>query len=215
MDEKRSQKIGIMGGTFDPIHYGHLLIAQSAAEEFDLDRVLFLPTGKSPHKPEDQVTLPALRCEMVRLAILNNPCFSLLTLEAENTEINYTCITLQKIQRMHPDARLYFIMGQDSLRDFHSWKNPQEIGRQASVLVAVRNASGHEIQSEIAQASRRYGADMHMLHAPSFSVSSREIRARIKKGRSVRYMLPEEVEAFIKRHSLYRKQDGEEQWKNS
>ena len=101
MDKKLSNRIGIMGGTFDPIHYGHLLIAQSAAEEFDLDRVVFLPTGKSPHKAASQVTKPDIRCAMVRIATENNPMFSVSTLEADNTEINYTCLTLQKLEKMY------------------------------------------------------------------------------------------------------------------
>lgn len=203
MDMIRSRKIGIMGGTFDPVHNGHLLIAQSAAEEFHLDQVLFLPTGKSPHKPESQVTEPGLRCRMVQIAIQKNPRFSISTLEAENTKINYTYLTLQKLKQIYPNTQLYFIMGEDSLDDFPTWRNPEEICRLSTVLIAVRNDSGSGIERKIADFSQFYQADMHMLHAPNFSVSSGEIRERIKKGKSVHYMLPEEVEDFIRQHSLY------------
>lgn len=192
-----------MGGTFDPIHYGHLLIALDAAEEFSLDRVIFLPTGKSPHKQESQVTEPAVRCAMVRLAISDNPRFSMSALEAEREEISYTYQTLQKLCIMHPDAHFYFIMGEDSLDDFPGWRRPADICRMASVLVAVRGDGAAGIQEKLKRTSEAYQADMHLLHAPVFSVSSREIRQRIRNGRSIRYLLPEEVEAFIRTHSLY------------
>lgn len=195
--------LGIMGGTFDPIHYGHLLIAQSAAEEFHLEQVIFLPTGKSPHKSNSQVTGPDIRCDMVKLAIADNPKFELSLLEAENTDINYTYLTLQKLHQMYPDTHFYFIMGEDSLDDFVDWKHPEEICRLASILVAVRNDTGDSIQKKIIRAVKDYSADIHMLHAPNVSISSRDIRKRIQTGKNVHYMLPKEVETFIRRHSLY------------
>ncbi len=203
MNEKQPNRIGIMGGTFDPIHYGHLLIAQNAAEEFALDRVIFLPTGKSPHKSEAQVTDPAVRCAMVRLAIRDNPAFSMSALEAECSEVNYTYRTLQSFRRMYPQAHLYFIMGEDSLDDFAGWKHPAEICRTASLLVAVRDDDAGRAAEKIAEARVLYTADMHLVHAPAFSVSSKEIRTRIRNGKTVRYLIQEEVEAFIREHSLY------------
>lgn len=199
------KKIGIMGGTFDPIHYGHLLIAQSAAEEFDLDQVMFLPTGKSPHKSFLQVTDPNLRCQMVAEAIDDHPLFYLSKIEVENTETNYTYLTLRKLVNEYPNTQFYFIMGEDSLDDFPRWRNPDEICRLASILVAVRNDSGDSIEEKIAHIRKLYHADMHMLHAPNFSVSSSELRERIQTGKAVRYMLPEKVEAFIRQNSLYTK----------
>lgn len=203
MGELQRRKTGILGGTFDPVHYGHLLIAQSALEEFGLDQVLFLPTGRSPHKSADQVTDPDIRCEMVKLAIADHPQFGLSFMETNSREINYTYRTLQKIHKQESNLHLYFIMGEDSLDDFSDWKNPEEICRQASVLVAVRNETGGGIREKIEQVSGAFSADMHMLHAPVFSVSSREIRERVKLGKSIRYMLPERVEAFIRRNLLY------------
>lgn len=203
MDAFQLKKTGILGGTFDPVHYGHLLIAQSALEEFNLDRVLFLPTGKPPHKSSDQVTDPDIRCEMVRLAIEDNPRFGLSLAEAESKEINYTYQTLQNLHRQEENAQLYFIMGEDSLNDFSGWRNPEEICRQASVLVAVRNETGRDIRSKIKQVGSMFSADMHMLHAPNFSISSGEIRERIKLGKSIRYMVPGQVETFIRQNALY------------
>ncbi len=118
MNATQPQKVGIMGGTFDPIHYGHLLIAQSAAEEFTLDQVLFLPTGKAPHKSYQHVTDPERRCDMVKLAISDNPKFKLSFLEVDHTEVNYTYLTLQKMKEQFNNSKFYFIMGEDSLDDF-------------------------------------------------------------------------------------------------
>lgn len=206
MNMPQPEKIGIMGGTFDPIHYGHLLIAQSAAEEFDLQQVIFLPTGKSPHKPVDQVTDPALRCAMVEAAIDGNSRFALSALEAESAQISYTYLTLQKFHQIYPDAHIHFIMGEDALEDLPFWKEPKEICRLATVLVAVRGGMKDGIREKIIKIEKMYAADMHLLHSPSFSVSSREIRERIKTGRAVHYMLPEKVEVYIRQHSLYMKQ---------
>ena len=203
MDGLKPKKIGILGGTFDPVHYGHLLIAQSALEEFDLDQMVFLPTGKSPHKAFGQVTDPRLRCAMVQAAIHDNENFVLSDIEAGSEEINYTYRTLQHLHQIYSDARLHFVMGEDSMDEFGSWKNPQEICRLATLLVAVRNDSGSGIEEKIKEFADRYGTDAHMLHAPNFSVSSREIRKRVRMGKSVQYMIPKEVQLFIEEHSLY------------
>lgn len=200
---KQQKKIGIMGGTFDPVHYGHLLIAQSAAEEYGLDQVVFLPTGRSPHKKSSEVTDPNIRCDMVRIAIRSNPAFVLSTLEAENPNVNYTYRTLQKLNCLDPKTEYAFIMGEDSLDDFHDWKCPDEICRLSSILVAVRNQAGLDLKEKIGKMAQLYAADMRMLHAPNFSVSSREIRERIRLGKSIRYMLPEEVEEYIRQNLLY------------
>ena len=179
------RKLGIMGGTFDPIHYGHLLLAQNAAEEFDLDQVFFLPTGKSPHKANSQVTRPDIRCKMVGLAISDNPKFELSMIESQSTDVNYTYLTLQKFHQIYPGT------------------NPKEICRLASLLVAVRNDLGNTIQRKVLNTVNDYSADIHILHTPNVSISSREIRKRIRLGKTVKYMLPKEVETFIRMNSLY------------
>lgn len=197
------RKIGIMGGTFDPIHLGHLLIAQSAAEEFELDEVMFLPTGKSPHKSEKQVTDPDIRCRMVEVAIENNPKFVISRLEADNTEVNYTYLTLQKLKELYPNTEFYFIMGEDSLDDFSIWKEPLQICKLAVILVAVRNVTGNGIEEKIKAACENYQGDFRILCSPNFSVSSSDIRKRIQEGKSVSYMIPDNIETFIRQHSLY------------
>lgn len=212
LQKHQTQKIGIMGGTFDPIHFGHLLIAQSAAEEFGLSRVIFLPTGKSPHKSPGQVSSPKLRCRMVEEAIADRSIFELSEMEAVNTEINYTFRTLQTLTERYPGVHFYFIMGEDSLDNFSKWRNPQMICDLATILVAVRTdreALGIGIEEKLAAVREQYHADIYVLHAPNFSISSREIRQRVRQGKSIHYMLPEKVEAFIREHTLYsQRMDG-------
>lgn len=204
MDRRKQQKIGIMGGTFDPIHYGHLLIAQSAAEEFELDQVLFVPTGKSPHKQEELVTEPGVRCEMVKLAIASNERFSFSDIEIKSNEVNYTYLTLQKLQRQYPGAKLYFIMGGDSLKDFKTWKHPGKICSQAVILAAVRDEMiGAEMKEAVEEIRNLFHAEIFMLHSPNFSVSSHNIRQKLQKKHSVRYLVPDEVLQFIHREKIY------------
>lgn len=203
MDKNRHKKIGILGGTFDPPHYGHLLIAQSAAEEFGLDRVLFLPTGNAPHKKSSEVTAARIRYEMVSAAIRDNPLFDISDMESANLQVNYTYRTLQNLQKEHPDARLYFIMGEDSLDDFSNWKRPEVICATAVLLVAARLTLFERAGEKIEAARRQYSADIQMLPAPYCSISSREIRERVRTGKSARYMIPEAVEEYIRRHFLY------------
>ena len=186
MNATQPQKVGIMGGTFDPIHYGHLLIAQSAAEEFTLDQVLFLPTGKAPHKSYQHVTDPERRCDMVKLAISDNPKFKLSFLEVDHTEVNYTYLTLQKMKEQFNNSKFYFIMGEDSLDDFQNWKRPEEICRLAVILVASRNAGKSSLERKLEDARKLYSAEMFALNSPDFSVSSREIRERVREGKRIR-----------------------------
>lgn len=122
-----------------------------------------------------------------------------------NSYTNYTYLTLQKFRQMYPGTKLYFIMGEDSLDHLSTWRHPEEICRQASILAAVRSGNQiNQVQAKIEQAKKQFGADMYMLHAPAFLISSQEIRERVRTGRSIHYMLPGEVESFISGHSLYK-----------
>jgi len=204
MTDKPHRKIGIMGGTFDPIHNGHLLIAQTALDEFSLDEVIFVPTGKSPHKKESQVTEPSIRCEMTRLAIADRPGFSISEYEATNTDVNYTYKTLQAFKAMYPEDELFFIMGEDSIDYFTEWREPAQICKLATLLVAVRNNGKNTIDDVIASIQHKYSAKAYKLHSPNFEAASREIRLRIKNSKSVENMLPEAVLEYILTSGLYK-----------
>lgn len=202
----KQQRIGIMGGTFDPIHYGHLLIAENAAAQYNLEQVIFMPTGQSPHKSAQNITKAAKRCEMIRLAIADNSRFSLSTLEVESHQVNYTYNTLEFLKKQQPEHEFYFIMGGDSLKEFESWKNPERILKAAYVLAAIRDdVDGEEFHKQVAYLNRRYCVSrIFCLSTPNVSVSSRSIRQLVQGGKTIRYMLPENVREYIDRHQLYR-----------
>ncbi len=197
-----AKKIGIMGGTFDPIHNGHLVIAETAREQFRLQEILFLPSGHPPHKEH---TMPAShRCSMVSLAIAGNPFFTLDRREVESSDISYTYVTLQNLKKELPQTELFFILGADSLFDFQSWRKPEEILTYCSILAAYRK---HEREDRFFQQidllNRKYPGKFFPLDTPSLEVSSQDIRNRVQHGRSIRYLVPEEVGAYIRAHHLY------------
>lgn len=214
--EETYKRIGIMGGAFDPIHYGHLLIAENAAAQYDLDEVHFMPTGQPPHKKKQNLANAEHRCEMIRLAIRDNPRFTLSRLEINAHEVNYTYRTLERIQAAHPKEKLFFILGGDSLKDFRSWKNPERILKAACVLAAVRDdIDGSAFQAQMAALNQWYGEErIFPLITPNFSVSSRNIRKRAAGRNTIRYMLPEPVRDYIFSHGLYQWASGEAEDEN-
>ncbi len=193
-----------MGGTFDPIHYGHLLIAENAYEQFQLDEVIFLPTGKSPHKDEKQILNAQERFDMIQLAIKDNPHFSCSDYEIRQKGVNYTYLTLQAFQKAFVSSELYFIMGADSLADLESWRCPEEISQSSTILAAVRDGLNIEELNQIRnKLKQKYNTEIKFINTPNFSVSSRLIRQRIAERHSVRYLLPDTVEQYLLQHKIY------------
>lgn len=202
--EMENKKIGLMGGTFDPVHYGHLLIAENAYEQFQLDEVIFMPTGSSPHKDENQILGAKERLEMIELAIAGNPHFSCSDYEIQKSGISYTYLTLQELHKQLHGCRLYFIMGADSLAYFSSWKRPDEISRLSTILAAVRD--GLDIEELLPMRSllyKQYGTQVGFINTPNFSVSSHNIRQRVLQQHSIRYLVPDAVEEYIRQHHIY------------
>lgn len=208
MNRGTTQKIGIMGGAFDPIHYGHLMIAENAREQFDLNQVLFIPTGHSPHKQKQYVTEPVHRCRMVTLAIADNPKFALEQIEVESTSTSYTYLTLEKLKERCKAAELFFILGADSLFDFELWKEPEAILKNCRVLAAYRKHKQQErFFQKIDELNQKYPGKFFPLDTPNLEVSSQDIRRRLQYGRTIRYLVPREVEDYIRMYHLY---EGEE-----
>ena len=203
---EKHKKIGIMGGAFDPIHYGHLMIAENAAEQYELDEVFFMPTGQSPLKNKRHMTDASHRCEMIRLAIADNPRFHLSTLEIEAQGTSYTYRTLELLKEEHRKDQLFFIMGGDSLKDFDSWRYPERIVKVACVLAAIRDdVDGSIFQDKIAYLRERYGEEtVFPLKTPNYEVASNQIRTRTGQGQTIRYMVPEPVREYISEHGLYK-----------
>ena len=198
------RRVGIMGGTFDPIHIGHLILAQSAWQQFSLEKVLVMPSGNPPHKKERNGATNEQRVQMVRLAIASNPHFELSLEEMHEEGYIYTKETLKRLRRKRPDTDYYFIMGADSLLSFDSWNGPQEICDQCILTVAVRDSMDSDTLDEaIRCVSEKYHADIRKLACPNLDISSHNIRTWIREGRSVRYYLPDPVYEYILDKNIY------------
>lgn len=203
-------RIGIIGGTFDPIHIGHLIIAQNAVTQYHLDQILFIPTGHSPHKDDKEIEQSAHRLEMIRLSIKNNPDFYFSAMEINAARTSYTYLTLQELHQTYPDWELYFIMGADSLDYLDKWMEPAEICRLATLLVAIRDdLDMNRIKNKAAELKRLYEADIRPIITPNVSVSSHNIRERVAKGEPIRYLVTPEVEEYIAHQCLYQEDEGQ------
>lgn len=199
------KRIGIFGGSFNPIHTAHLMIAEAARDQFALDQLIFVPTGRAPHKTFHGADDQTIRKELLLCAIQDNPYFALSTYEFAREEVSYTWETLLHFRHEYPDADLYFLIGEDSLYDFETWRYPERICEEAHILVALRSSKDAEAVSEqIAYLQNKYHAVIDLLDLPGFAISSSFIREQSTKGRSVRYIVPDAVAEYIAAHGLYR-----------
>ena len=198
-------KVGIMGGTFDPIHIGHLLLGEFAYENFDLDEIWFLPNGNPPHKITDESNVSlADRIEMVRLATDDVPYFKVNLYEATAQKHSYTFSTMKALRRLYPYHEFFFILGADSLFSIEQWKNFREIFPSCTILAAMRDdKDAKSMKEQITYLRHKYDADIRLLQAPLVEISSTTIRNRSQKGMSIRYMVPDIVSDYIQRNRLY------------
>ncbi|MBM4160183.1 MAG: nicotinate-nucleotide adenylyltransferase [Ignavibacteria bacterium] len=192
---KRLSRIGIFGGSFDPPHMGHLIIAELVRQQLALDRVVFVPAFTPPHKKGNHASTAFDRLHMTRLAVRGNPHFSVSDLEVRREGISYTVDSLRVFKRRHPHARLYLIIGSDTLGQFWQWKSPREILSLATPAVYSRPGF------ERARAPR--GRPLARIKGPLLQISSTQIRKRIAAKKSVRYLVPDAVRQLILRRNLY------------
>lgn len=202
--EKGKKKTGIMGGTFNPIHIGHLLLAENAKDTFGLDEVFFIPSGFSYMKKGMEMADKRIRLEMTQLAIEDNPSFLLSPVEVEREGNSYTCDTLEALRAAEPETKFYFIVGADSLFAMETWRRPETIFQNCVVLAAVRNGKDNsDLQEQMACLKEKYGAEIGLVPMDEISISSTDIRNRIHHGKSIRYMVPDNVISYIEKHRLY------------
>ncbi|GAB6138363.1 nicotinate-nucleotide adenylyltransferase [Halanaerobaculum tunisiense] len=193
--------IGIMGGTFDPIHNGHLVTAECAAYQYNLDEVIFVPSANPPHKTEQQITKAEDRFRMVTLATMSNSKFKVSRIEIEREGLSYTIDTVWEFKRRYPQAEIYFITGADAILEIFTWKNPEELLEEAQFIAASR--PGYSLSQLGQEIYDSYRDSIHLLKIPGLAISSTDIRQRVKSNRPIKYQLPEEIEYYINKHDLY------------
>lgn len=202
--ENGKLKIGIMGGTFDPIHYAHLATAEYVREKFNLDKILFIPTGNPPHKAKlrtDKVD----RYNMVLLATKNNKYFVTSPMEINREKRTYTVDTLKELHKMYESSEIYFITGADTICDMENWRNVGENFELATFIAASRpGIKESEAKEKIENLKKLYGAKIKTVDAPSLDISSTYIREKIREKKSIKYLTPEDVQIYINEKNIYK-----------
>ena len=206
MDRRGVNVIGLMGGTFSPIHYGHLLMCETIREEFKIEKILFMPAKSPPHKDVSKLADAYDRLKMVKLAVSGNPYFEASDLEMQRQGASYTVDTLKTLTETYKsDEKIGLIVGADSLVQIETWKNYREILLLATLIVASRPDTDEDwVDNTIAGLRELYNADILKSTNDAMNYSSSEIRERVNKGLSIRYRVPPEVEAYIYENGLYR-----------
>lgn len=194
-------RVGLMGGTFDPIHHGHLLIAEVARTEFGLERVVWLPAGTPPHKQDQKVTCAEHRYAMVVLATASNPHFEVSRQELEREGPSYTVDTVETFRKTAPECQLFFITGADAILEILTWHRHQELVRICRFIAVTR--PGYDLDRLKNVLPPHYVERIDTITAPGIDISSTDIRDRIRTGDPVRYLIPELVEAYLRKHRLY------------
>ena len=194
-------KIGIFGGSFDPVHFGHLRLAEEARERLDLERVLFVPNHISPFKLSREVTPGEIRAEMLRLAVADNPYFVVDDREIRRPGPSFTVNTLRELQRENPNAEMYFLTGTDAVKGLPGWNEPEALLELAYFVAAARpGVRDRDVLDALPDAWERR---VLFLPMPELDISATDIRLRTREGRSVRYLTPPAVEQFVRERGLY------------
>lgn len=198
------KKTGIMGGTFNPIHVGHLMLAEWAMEAAQLDEIIFIPTGYSYMKEEAGILGGSERLELVKLAIFDRNEFSSSDMEISRGGNTYTYETMDRLCKENQDTEFYFICGADCLFTMEEWAHVQKIFQSCVVIAAARNGSSiEEMEQKRRELEVKYGARIMLLSFLAMEISSTEIRERIHDGKSIRYLVPEKVRKYIEEHHIY------------
>lgn len=190
----RGSRIGLYGGTFDPLHVGHLIVASDAFEALELDRLLFIPSADPPHKRGQVRASAERRLEMVRAAIAGDPRFGVEDLELRREGASYTVDTLRDLRERNPGCDFFFLVGVDQVREFHSWREPEEVARLARLAVVSR---GGEHAEDV-------DLPLERVDVTRIDLSSTDIRRRVAEGESIRYLVPDAVREIVEREALYR-----------
>ena len=195
-------RVGVLGGTFDPLHIGHLIVATELRHALSLDRVLFVPAGRPPHKADQSITDNEHRLAMLHAALADAPEFEISTVDLDRPEPSYSAVTLEILQRLIGPVQLIFLMGEDSLRDLPDWHEPNLLAERAELGVATRPGVDVDL-SDLFTAVPAARGRVHLVEVPEIGISSRNLRTRVADGLPIRYQVPRTVEDYIRRHRLY------------
>jgi len=203
--DKKITKIGIMGGTFDPIHYGHMVAAECARHQFNLDRVIFIPAARPPHKGDRDISDPFHRLHMAGLATCSNPNFEVSDIEINRRGPSYTIDTVDSIHGNRPDSDIYFITGADAVLEILTWYRVEALLELCYFIAATRPGYRLENLSESLKGLPDHCIKkISVMEVPALAISSTDIRQRVRKGMPIKYLLPERVEEYINSSGLYR-----------
>jgi nicotinate-nucleotide adenylyltransferase len=202
--DQRSSRIGVLGGTFDPPHIGHLWLATLASDALDLDRVLFMPAAQPPHKEGRVITRATDRLLMTRLAIGGNPTFELTGIEMERPGPSYTIDSVAELKRLHPETELMLVMAADSFAQIDTWREPDMLLDELEWAVGPRPGTTLPDRSGLEERFGSRASRIHLLDGPALDVSGTAIRSRVAGGHTIRYLVPRDVEELIIDHGLYR-----------
>lgn len=205
----KNKKIGIMGGTFDPIHTGHLVVANEVLNFYGLEEIIFIPAGDPPHK-KGTMAGSFDRYIMTEMAVLSNHKFKVSDIEIKKEGKSYTLNTLTELTEKYPDAEFYFITGTDAVIELPTWREPQEVLKLCRFVAVSRpGISMDEAAVKISEINKMYNSSIELFQAPMLKISSTDIRQRFKTGKSAKYLLPESVEQYIIKNNLYGSNDLE------
>lgn len=194
-------RLALFGGTFDPVHYGHLRLAEEACEAANLERVLFIPAHISPFRTAERLSDPAHRLQMLRLAVQDNPRFEVSDMEIQRGGVSYTIDTVRTLRQQYPNAELFLILGADALQGFTAWREPDAIAQECRLLVGVR--PHYDLQATLAQLPDPIRQHIQPLMMTPLGISASDLRQRVRQGRSIRYLTPPHVIEYIQQHRLY------------
>lgn len=201
----KRKKTAILGGTFNPIHYAHLAMAETVLEQEGPDEIWFMPSREPPHKSHREIAPERHRTQMIHLAIAPEPAFCFSDFELGRQGTTYTAETLQLLQDRYPDREFSFIMGGDSFFQLEDWYRPEIIMKTCTILAISRNGiSGGQMQEHAVYLQQKYRARVHILKMKSMDISSSKIRSLAGRGQDISGLVPEPVASYISRHGLYR-----------